>query len=371
MRKNRKFKKNLCRLADDSDLHLTAAQLREIIEEELEKDENEMDTELIEACMDAYNGLCTNAEKQKKVRSLRSYKKTLTIAAVLAAVLMVLIGTASANDMHLPLFENGFARYDNGASMPLTDGWFLYVEMNRFYNENGALTDVDFIVDGVNLEWQEIGEDFNVELWGKDGALLQSVAPQVHALCMNDAYSAQLQPLEEFFEARTPTPDLTAADLDFLDCTGLMFTEEQIVQLYNEAVGKPAVEMDIVNSPYVTLPQNGIYKNESNAYTWQVGYLALCGVGGVGEVHITLIDENDRHLSSFSSEPQTNAEREIIEQIIAIETAIERENNMLPDEIDFNIQLHGIDFSVLQSVLQEIEHDNEESLFLNLVGDGE
>lgn len=76
---------------------LTKAELSEIIDEELSKSEDEMDTELIESCLDAISRLET--EKQKEVDTNVHLKKfgLRRWAAVAAAVAAVLVVTVSVH----------------------------------------------------------------------------------------------------------------------------------------------------------------------------------------------------------------------------------------------------------------------------------
>ncbi len=77
---------DLIRLLKDKSVDFTAEELEKIIETELEKDESETDTELLECCLDALEELKKPAEVSKPVRS---FKKLIFFAAAAAALIIV------------------------------------------------------------------------------------------------------------------------------------------------------------------------------------------------------------------------------------------------------------------------------------------
>ena len=100
---------------------LTEAELSEIIDEELSKSEEEMDTELIESCLDAINRLKNDTQKgvgtnvQVKKNRRRKWITAAAVAAVLAITLSIRF-TVQKPDIGLSNQEIYSALEENGCS---------------------------------------------------------------------------------------------------------------------------------------------------------------------------------------------------------------------------------------------------------------
>ncbi len=77
---------DLIRLLKDNSINFSKEELESIIENELKKEESEMDAELIECCIDALNEI--NAPKTE-TRKKRSYAKFISFAAVAAVLILI------------------------------------------------------------------------------------------------------------------------------------------------------------------------------------------------------------------------------------------------------------------------------------------
>lgn len=164
-------------LKDKAPGEITENSLRQIIDEEFEKAEEEMNTELIEYCLDMLNTAADEkTEKAEKKHTAVRFKK---IAAVAAAVAVLLVGTltASAVNFDISLFDGlvevytDYVRINFDKSDDKADSYELSdTELAKELSKNG-FTDVllpeavfsdDFEITEITYELFEYTDSANI-----------------------------------------------------------------------------------------------------------------------------------------------------------------------------------------------------------------
>ena len=104
------------RLIRDNSSVLSASEIEKILDAELEKNESEMDTELIEYCLDALNGEAesgSSTDNEKSSVKRRKIGLRGVIAAAVAAIMLVIgVISVSAGKTDTNLLDNSVEVYD-------------------------------------------------------------------------------------------------------------------------------------------------------------------------------------------------------------------------------------------------------------------
>lgn len=136
------------RLIRDNDSVLSASEIEKILDAELEKNESEMDTELIEYCLDALNGEAesgSSTDNEKSSVKRRKIGLRGVIAAAVAAVMLVIgVISVSAGKTDTNLLDNSVEVYDGCVTIDFAktdneaDGYSLLgTELAEILAENG------------------------------------------------------------------------------------------------------------------------------------------------------------------------------------------------------------------------------------------
>lgn len=271
--------------------------------------------------------------------------------AVLILSVLLLAGLCGCRNGEDP--EPEFSRKDMSAVLQLSGGWVMYYERQEIYDGNGALTDAYCALDGVNLKRRDLSE-FNVQIVNSDtGEVAGSVQPSVHFFKMNKAYEDKILPVEGVLEARPTTDDLTAEELEGIDFSGLVFTPEDVVAVYNAAMAGGVKEF----GKYMNISSANIVSDSMlDGYQWQVGYLVLSGQ--IAALDIELIYDNGSYLSDIDENEMSEPPKELGQTIGAITQNILSSGELLNMGVDQQKVIDQVNFSRLYKLLNSIEVEN-------------
>lgn len=244
-----------------------------------------------------------------------------------------------------------YTRNDKCSIMELSSGWYLFCNYQEVYNSDNEIEAVYCYIDGINLKYQGIS-DFNVEIVDKStGEITGYITPAANAMCMSEEYKAVLDEITNYLKERTPAPNLTEDEINFVDTSGLLFNVKDIVKLYNMAMEQEVADF----GKYMHISVSDIIKKPAlGNYCWQVGYHILSG--NIAAIEIEVIDDNGTYLSDKSE--HTPEEQEIIDTIEKIEDNIIKEQSFIELGINHDTVMSDVDFSVLYTLLESIEMEN-------------
>lgn len=273
--------------------------------------------------------------------------------AILLLCLMLLFALCAC-DNHEEAPDPEYTRQDRSAVLQLPGGWVLYYERQEVYDANGAFTQAYCSLDGINLKYQNLS-DFNIRLINEDtGEVTGSVPPAVHHLKMNETYEEKIAPIDSILEARPTTADLTVEELQGVDISGLMFTLEDAVNVYNAAMAGGVREF----GKYMYVSSANILRDAMlDGYQWQVGYLILSG--HIAALDIELIYDDGSYLSNMDEAALSESQKELKRTIGAITESILKKDNLLEMGVDRNGGVDQIRFDRLYKLLNSIEVENE------------
>ena len=181
------------RLIRDNDSVLSASEIEKILDAELEKNESEMDTELIEYCLDALNGEAESGSstdnEQSSVKRRKIGLRGLIAAAIAAVMLIIGVVSVSAGKTDKNLLDNSVEVYDGCVTIDFAktdskaDGYcLLNTELAKKLAENGidnttfpeAFASQDFKIVDVTSDGSENSPTVVVhyEYKGKNGRLM-------------------------------------------------------------------------------------------------------------------------------------------------------------------------------------------------------
>lgn len=132
------------RLIRDNGSVLSASEIEKILDAELEKNESEMDTELIEYCLDALNVASSTDNKKSSVKRRKIGLRGVIAAAVAAVMLVIGVISVSAGKTDTNLLDNSVEVYDGCVTIDFAktdneaDGYcLLNTELAKKLAENG------------------------------------------------------------------------------------------------------------------------------------------------------------------------------------------------------------------------------------------
>lgn len=275
------------------------------------------------------------------------------VASLLLSLVFLFILCACGNSEEN---EPQYTRQDKSAVLELSGGWVMYYERQEVYDANGSFNQAYCSLDGVNLKYQDLS-DFNMRLIDKKtGEVTGSIPPAVHFFQMNKIYEDKITPINAALEMRPPTPDLTLDELQGQDISGLMFTLEDVVNVYNAAMANGVKEP----GKYMNLSSANIVSEAMlDGYQWQVGYFILSGQ--IAALDIELIYDDGSYLSDMDEATLSGSQKELKQVIGTITGNILRSGSLLDLGIDHSREVGQVQLSRLYKLLNSIEVENENS----------
>lgn len=277
------------------------------------------------------------------------------VCVLIITVLFLIILCACSNTEAEPELE--YLRQDKNSVLKLSDGWYLYYEREEVYDSNGAFTQAYCSCDGVNLKYKNL-TDFNIPLIDMNsGKVAGSVPPSVHFLKMNKIYEEKMKAIEKVLNSRPTVDNLTVEELKDVDISGLIFSLDDVVNVYNKAMSGGTKEF----GKYMNISSSNIVSDTLlDGYQWQVGYFILSG--HIVAIDIEVIYDDGRYLSDINENQLSDSQKELLQKIEDIRNNILANGNFLGSNLDFEEEFDEVNFTRLYKLLKSLEVENEKSL---------
>ena len=130
--------KNLKEILTEKSVSFTKEELQKILDEELEKGEDEMDVELIDQCLELLDNSSEKDSKEKRKRKIKT-KKILLIAAIIAVLLCIAVPVGAK-----------FVSVDASGDVVEYNGDSYKIDMSK--DKLNSITDINSLTQQINIE---------------------------------------------------------------------------------------------------------------------------------------------------------------------------------------------------------------------------